>query len=286
MKKPNSRKAFTLIELLVVIAVMGILAGLLLPSIHAARESALRMSCGNNLRQIGVGLHTYSDLFKQLPPTIVHNGGSGWISLLPMLEQMPLYQRFDFGKSMSEQPNAQARKETPAVYLCPSTVFPGRVRSQGYSSYAFSTGSTYYRSSVNLGAMVDSLNIFSWNRGDAIMDPTSIAGMSAADGSANTLLAGELSFTLRNVPPNMGFTEWAEGYPYHSAGSMAGTFNSRTGSKFDFRTWETFRSHHGPLVQFVFCDGSVRVLSEATDAAVLDSLADRSDGDRAADLNR
>jgi hypothetical protein len=181
-------------------------------------------------------------------------------------------------KPISAQPNATARKSTPSVYICPSTVFPEKVSSRGLSSYAFSTGSDYYRASLNKGAMVDYLNTLSWNRSNLYMSPTSIADMSSSgDGSSNVLLAGELSFTLLDVP-GRGFTQWSEGYPYHSAGSMAGTFNAKNNSKVDFRTWETFRSHHVGMVQFVLCDGSLQSVSETTDATVLDNLADRSDG--------
>ena len=70
----SSRAAFTLVELLVVIAIIGVLVGLLLPAVQAAREAARRMSCSNNFKQIGLGIHNYHSAYRQLP---IHGGGTG-----------------------------------------------------------------------------------------------------------------------------------------------------------------------------------------------------------------
>ena len=71
----KSRAGFTLVELLVVIAIIGVLVGLLLPAVQAAREAARRMSCSNNFKQIGIGLHNYHDAYKRFPE---YGGGSGF----------------------------------------------------------------------------------------------------------------------------------------------------------------------------------------------------------------
>ena len=76
MRKSKIQRGFTLVELLVVIAIIGVLVGLLLPAVQAAREAARRMSCSNNMKQLGLAVHNYHSAYKQLPQ---HGSGSGWL---------------------------------------------------------------------------------------------------------------------------------------------------------------------------------------------------------------
>ena len=97
----KSRRGFTLIELLVVIAIIAVLVALLLPAVQQAREAARRSQCKNNLKQIGLGLHTYHETNEGLPTTggmtkINQWGHSQWIALLPNMDQLPAFEKWNF----------------------------------------------------------------------------------------------------------------------------------------------------------------------------------------------
>ncbi len=143
MSRPH---AFTLIELLVVIAIIAILVGLLLPAVQKVREAANRARCQNNLKQMGVALHSYHAAYGSFPPGVVSRladpnwkyqtgntnsypdeRGPGWsfvVFLLPYIEQENLYRQVDQTRLVADPANATARRSSVPTYLCPSDTGP------------------------------------------------------------------------------------------------------------------------------------------------------------------
>ncbi|TWT49622.1 PEP-CTERM motif protein [Rubripirellula amarantea] len=309
-RKANRRRAgFTLIELLVVIAIIGILIGLLLPGVQAAREAARRMSCSNNLKQVGLAMHNYNNVHRKLPPSalgvrvggtnrepIQQGGLTAFVSILPFLEQSSLFEQFDLTSDAWSPQNEVPASKTPEVYLCPSMSFPNVGGSpDGYSSYAVSTGTKKYRNQIHDGAIVDAMNVFRNERVTAgLPDDSSwlswvtVDDISNADGTTNTLLAGEFGVQVRETsslpfpyPGSGGESagKWALSYPYHSTASTFGKFNATEISLFDIPSYESFRGPHISGVQFVLSDGGVRFLTESVDAVILQRLTARNDGE-------
>ena len=160
-------RGFTLVELLVVITIIGILMSLLLPAVQSARESARRVSCSNNIRNLGLALNTYHTSFKIFPPSSVWKKygasitvtatidptraaqgndsglGENWVILiLPQLEQQNLRNQFNLNQPIPSNTansdgtnNATARATQLAIMLCPSDTFNQKAFNGSASSF-------------------------------------------------------------------------------------------------------------------------------------------------------
>ncbi len=136
------KNGFTLVELLVVIAIIGILIGLLLPAVQMARESARRIQCASNLKNIGIALHNFSDAYRSLPAGSESYAGTyhAWSTrILPYIEQSTVFSQMDFAKPWDAAGgNQAAATQRIAIYVCPST----RVEFKGKQDFGGIFGTT------------------------------------------------------------------------------------------------------------------------------------------------
>jgi prepilin-type N-terminal cleavage/methylation domain-containing protein/prepilin-type processing-associated H-X9-DG protein len=243
----DRRNAFSLVELLVVITIIGILIALLLPAVQAAREAARRMQCTNNLKQIGLALHSYHAALDSFPPGNTNlgagacpgspepvrsastNSGNWLISILPYIERGALYNQYDNRYTNDSAQNKTVRETTVAAYACPSDDAIGTLAVPA-TGPATLTGAKYapgsYRAVTGYSDGVDFLDSEMMNdykpewRGPihAIYTSTGWAGFgverfsSIRDGTSATLMVGE-STTSTNSARR---TFWAYSFGYYT----------------------------------------------------------------------
>ncbi len=294
------RSGFTLIELLVVIAIIAILIALLLPAVQQAREAARRSQCKNNLKQLVLALHNYHDNYQSFPPGKVTLGsccgtksGTNWaISILPFMDQAPLYKQYNFNRYNEDSANQAVRQTNLAVQNCPSDVNAGQVMKPESGP---GSGLLYRMSSYRgVGGKTDSNGrwfdsgqgslVGSWKGVlHAIGNPYKLGPESMrdiTDGPSNTLVIGEYH---TQTHPRRG-TFWA--YSYTSYNSSDVTYNQPRTLIADYdrcvsiggtggadackRGWGSF---HVGGIQFALGDGSVRFISVNINTNILGNLA-------------
>lgn len=278
------RQGFTLVELLVVIAIIGILVSLLLPAVQAAREAARRMQCKNNLKQMGLAVHNYHDVYNTLPAGW-NNIGFLWSgALLPYMEQQPLFSSLVFHEnngSKTTPPNngnwdttyIKVNDSTPAsqlerntiacgtlisTYVCPT--FP-HDRQKLNQSIPHRTQSSYLASAGTLAA-VDTDNqltqagltldperrISLWhpNQNGIFWGNSETRFESVLDGLSNTIFIGEVPTDSTAVKDGNANDHWIIGSP--QADPFNGNANkvSTSGSEFS----EAVGSAYSPLNTF------------------------------------
>jgi prepilin-type N-terminal cleavage/methylation domain-containing protein/prepilin-type processing-associated H-X9-DG protein len=304
------RKGFTLIELLVVIAIIAILIGLLLPAVQKVREAAARMSCSNNLKQLGLAAFNYESSYQRFPSGINLPAGytyadgthappapipgqsiSLFEALLPYIEQDNIYRSMNFAGNSNSQYNP-GNCDSPTApgaapiktYLCPSDigakqttwVTGGKTYTFGANSYGGNAGVTSF-----FTAAMTRDGIFFIN------STVTIAGIT--DGTSNTFMFGERN---RKDPtydriyggPFDGRSGWAwannlPGFDYLFGGCqqinwvMPPSLTADPGFIYEDIRFCVFGSFHTNGANFCMADGSVRFLSNTVPLVTLQQLS-------------
>lgn len=173
----DKARGFTLIEVLVVIFIIGLLIALLLPAVQAAREAARRAQCQNNLRQLGIALHSYESAVSVLPPYSTGPSLSPLVMVLPYLEQKPLYDaiNFSYPVALHDPPhNTTVASVTLSTLLCPADSYPLTPGSEAATNYAGSVGYGYQRYGDN-----------------GVFAPLAIGVARISDGASQTVMMSE-----------------------------------------------------------------------------------------------
>jgi len=291
------RRGFTLVELLVVIAIIGTLVGLLLPAVQQARESARRSKCVNNMKQLGLGFLNFHEARGKFPGATL--GEDYWtcgplalgplVMVLPFIEEVTLYSKFDLSKNFSDPVNATAAggKTPPAPFVCPS--YNQALYGGAYhycTGSGFTTGVTCY-----LGVRGTANDTVKANRGVFGFETVTGSTIRAAttrikditDGTAKTFMYGEFRPDSQivvgqstTIDPDSRWSPWSLGHSVGSGSTRVMKYPPNQVAGFThYNQWadHSFSSQHSGGVHMVRADGSGVFVSDNIDLTIWKALA-------------
>jgi prepilin-type N-terminal cleavage/methylation domain-containing protein/prepilin-type processing-associated H-X9-DG protein len=283
-RRHTQRLAFTLVELLTVIAIFGILVSLLLPALQAARESARRIQCQNNLRQIGIGLQAYEEGGGLLPtgcigcrfsppapgqPFLPQRFLSWNTQLLPHLEQQALWSAYDMRLPSYQGSNHTLGQTVVNTFLCPST---GSNRPHSKSGLWHGMACSDYAGIYGVegaGRSAVEPEARQWLEDEALgvlVYEEGIALKQIVDGISRTSAVSEI--LLRRVSE----TEWANGHNLFAQEANT-PLNQSSG------LGNEIGSPHPGGAALVYCDGHVVFLADTIAQKTLNALLTKAGGE-------
>jgi prepilin-type N-terminal cleavage/methylation domain-containing protein/prepilin-type processing-associated H-X9-DG protein len=300
MRTRFPRPAFTLVEVLVVIAIIGILVAFLLPAIQAARESARRTQCQNNLKQIGVAIQNHHDTRKAFPMgrNRFDQYAVSWaFFLLPYMEETAIYNSYDAKARVDDDKNASAMRTPIETYACPSRrkaaadrnfdnneAPPVVLGAAALADYSANAGINHRTGMVGGDTSASVFGEFDRTDAGPIFSGSRISARQVEDGLSKTMAIGErhLPPVPDGTPPEMehhaiGDTASIPGDTPHT--TFRGTENGLATGPDDTDHTKFGSSHSGSLIQFVFLDGHVRGLRPDIALAILKAFSTISGGE-------
>jgi len=315
----TNRRGFTLIELLVAVAIISILVALLLPAVQAARESARRVQCRNQLKQFGLALHQYHASHGVFPPGYLYFGvtppppadpnfhpptrvkdgpqlsvtpqsngpGWSWLALsLPFLEQSALYDSINFNLPVEWAANDVPRLQSLPFAVCPSDSEGGVFTVYGEQNQPMVQAySCSYAASYGSFGLINSDPDY----GNGLFRRNGrIRIANIRDGASSTIAIGERASMFARAPwagvITGGTIQTTPGAPVYTATLELAPVMvlARMGNNdLNSRYSEPydFFSPHGNTVYFLFADGSVRPLTSSTDQTIIHALATINNGE-------
>lgn len=308
------RRGFTLIELLVVIGIIAVLIGLLLPAIQKVRESAARLQCKNNLKQIGLALQNYHDRANGFPPGYFSNlqpgtqpsdpngdctwneigPGWGWAAyLLNDLEQNNLYQQIRFDLDIKDPANASVRATTLKVFICPSEPRPMNFAVVDAAGNPLVT--VAHSSYVGMNGAPNGVTSDAYDNNGAFLRNTRLQIKDITDGLSNTLFIGERCTNMSNttwvgavqggVTPDLRYSDTPDQLA-NAEGDCAlvlchGSTTHLPNNPLVMDADAT-ASFHTNGVNFLFGDGSVQSINSGINPNVYQALCTRNGGEAVA----
>lgn len=309
-KPVRLHRGFTLIELLVVIAIIAILIALLLPAVQQAREAARRTECKNKLKQFGLALHNYHDTYRTFPPAQIDSGScasgtrpatasnlNGLVFLLPYLDLNNMYEQLNFNLAFDDyasggsiplyggeaSTNGALIAQEFSIFSCPSDIGP--VGASTSTTYNPPSGTPDQRTNYDFIVYYNNYNTCNNWQGAGVNrtmfdDNSKCRIADITDGTSNTVAMAETRKACcgNGSNANWGGRGWVQNGLSLRLTKPNNTFYGGTDRKPLLGSWAYTGSWHPGGIQVMLADGSVRFISDTTDATTRLNLERIADG--------